>query len=62
MCDELLSNLHAQAQGSIGLITVALARIEQLGKANGWKTVTADLWGDRKLFIGGAPRTDAGAR
>lgn len=66
VCNELLGRLHAEAKGSIGLMTVALARIEQLGKANGWKTVTADLWGDRKLFIGGAPRTDsrndAGAR
>ena len=59
--DELLARLHAEAKGSIGLMTVGLARIEQLGKANGWKLVSADQWGDRKLFIGGAPRNATGA-
>ena len=55
--DELLARLHAEAKGSIGLMTVGLARIEQLGRANGWQLITADQWGDRKLFIGGAPRS-----
>ncbi|HQQ71925.1 MAG TPA: ATP-binding protein [Alicycliphilus sp.] len=58
--DELLARLHGEAKGSIGLMTVGLARIESLGKANGWAQVTAEQWGERKLFIGGAPRAAAG--
>ncbi len=58
--DELLARLHQEAKGSVGLMTVGLARIEALGKANGWATVTASLWADRKLFIGGAPRVEGG--
>lgn len=56
--DELLARLHTEARGSIGLMTVGMARIEALGKANGWAEVSADLWGERKLFIGGAPRVE----
>jgi DNA transposition AAA+ family ATPase len=53
--DELLQRLHREAAGSMGLMTVGLARIEALGKSNGMKTVTAEAWGDRKLFLA-APR------
>jgi DNA transposition AAA+ family ATPase len=53
--DELLGALHAQAKGSIGLMVVGLARIEALAKANGWKKVSADAWGNRKLFLGNRP-------
>ncbi len=56
--DELLAQLHAEAKGSIGNMVVGMARIEVLAKANGWKSVSAEKWGDRKLFIGGAPRTE----
>lgn len=59
--EELLARLHAEAKGSIGNMVVGMARIEALAKANGWKQVSADQWGDRKLFIGGAPRSE-GAR
>lgn len=53
--DELLAMLHAQAKGSMRLMTVGLARIEALAKANGWREVTADQWGDRALFLGNRP-------
>ena len=53
--DELLTALHAEAKGSIGLMVVGLSRIESLAKANGWTTVTAAQWGDRKLFMGNRP-------
>lgn len=55
--DELLERLHKEAGGSMGLMTVGMARIEQLARANGWANVSADQWGDRVLFLGGAPRT-----
>lgn len=54
--DELLARLHSESGGSVGLMVVGLARIEQLARANGWVRVSADQWGDRKLFIGGAPK------
>lgn len=53
--DELLATLHAQAKGSMRLMTVGLARIESLAKANGWREVTADQWGNRALFLGNRP-------
>lgn len=56
--DELLTRLHAEAKGSIGNMVVGMARIEALAKANGWKSVSGESWGDRKLFIGGAPRME----
>lgn len=54
--DELLEILHRESKGSIGLMTVGLARIEALAKGNGWKTVDADQWGDRRLFLTNAPK------
>lgn len=53
--DELLQRIHADTKGSVGLMVVGLARVEALAKANGWASVTAAQWGDRKLFIGNAP-------
>lgn len=50
--DELLHRLHAEAKGSIGLMTVGLSRIEALAKANGWGNVTDTHWGARRLFLG----------
>lgn len=58
--DELLARLHAESGGSVGLMVVGLARIEQLARANGWARVDAAQWGERKLFIGGAPKTARG--
>lgn len=55
--DELLARLHTEAKGSIGLMTVGLARIEAMAKANGWRRVTAEQWGERKLFLGNRPAT-----
>lgn len=52
--DDLLEQLHHQASGSVGLIVVGLARIEQFARANGLSSIGADQWGNRKLFIGGA--------
>lgn len=54
--DALLASLHAEAKGSIGLMVVGLARIESLGRANGWKKVTAETWGARPLFLGNRPQ------
>lgn len=50
--DELLRRLHQEAGGSVGLMVVGLARIEQLARANGWAAIDAEQWGGRKLFIG----------
>lgn len=58
--EELLRRLRAEAKGSIGLMVVGLSRIEALAKANRWAEVTADQWGERKLFMGGAPRVEGG--
>lgn len=53
---DLLQALHTEAKGSVGLMVVGLSRIEALAKGSGWKKVNADRWGDRKLFMGNAPK------
>lgn len=57
--DDLLARLHREAKGSIGLMSVGLSRIEALGKANGWKSITAEHWGPRKLFLGSPTLSEA---
>lgn len=56
IADDLLADLHAQAKGSMGLITVGLARVEAMAKANDWKSVDADQWASRPFFLGNAPK------
>lgn len=61
LCDvtvqpDLLAKIHADARGSVRLIVVALARIEQHAKAKGLSTIGAADWGaKRQLFTGEAP-------
>lgn len=50
--DELLERLYNETSGSVGLMVVGMSRIEALAKANGWKAVGSNQWGDRKLFLG----------
>lgn len=49
---DLLRELHEQARGSIGLMTMGLARVEALAKAQCWSEVTADDWRGRPFFLG----------
>jgi DNA transposition AAA+ family ATPase len=51
MDDALVKKIHKTAKGSIGLMTVALARIEYFARVNGLKEVTAAAWGTRDLFL-----------
>ncbi|ABE45652.1 AAA family ATPase [Polaromonas sp. JS666] len=60
IADDLLAELHAHAKGSMGLMTVGLARVEAMAKANGWKRVDADQWAGRAFFLGNAPKSTNG--
>jgi len=51
VADDLLARLYDAASGSIGLMVVGLARIEQLAKANEWGGVDALTWGEREFFL-----------
>jgi DNA transposition AAA+ family ATPase len=55
--DDLVGKLHSAASGSIGLMTVGLARIEAVAKGQGWDTVDAKAWGDKQFFLSRAPKT-----
>lgn len=59
--DELLGDLHRDANGNIGLMTNGLAKIEQFGKANGLskKKLGRAEWGGRPFFLG---QPNGGAR
>lgn len=50
--DDLLELVHRQARGSVGLMCLALSRVEALAKANGWSQVEGAAWGGRSLFLG----------
>jgi len=62
IADDLLKFLHQQANGSIGLMVVGLARIEALAKAQGWDAVAAKSWARRPLFLGQPPNGKAPVR
>lgn len=61
VADDLLDALHHDAQGSIGLMVVGLARIEALAKAQGWGEVDAAHWRGLPFFLGGSRRRRARA-
>jgi DNA transposition AAA+ family ATPase len=54
--DDLAGKLHHAAGGSVGLMTVGLARIEQVAKSQGWERVDAKAWGDKQFFLSRAPK------
>lgn len=56
LADDLLALLHKQAKGSMGLMTVGLARIEAFARSNDLATVNASQWADRPLFLSRQPR------
>jgi DNA transposition AAA+ family ATPase len=47
----LLERIHAETKGSIGLVVVALARVEAYARQQGWDAITAVQWGKRALFL-----------
>ncbi|MNL81464.1 hypothetical protein D3C87_2085920 [compost metagenome] len=54
--DDLVEKLHADAKGSVGLMTVGLSRIEAYTKAQSWDVIGAKTWGNRPLFLGKGSR------
>lgn len=52
VADDLLEWALAQCTGSIGLMTVALSRIEGVARANGLPRIDLETWGDRALHLG----------
>lgn len=49
--DDLLTSLHKEAKGNVGLMIVGLSRIESYAKTRLWKAINASQWGNRKLFL-----------
>jgi len=50
--DDLIAEALHQCHGSIGLLTVALSRIEAAAKAMGLTRIGLEAWGDRALHLG----------
>lgn len=55
--DDLAGKLHHAAGGSVGLMTVGLARIEQFAKGQRLDSVDAKVWGDKQFFLSRAPKS-----
>ena len=55
--DDLAGKLHHAAGGSIGLMTVGLARIEAVAKGQGWDKVDAKAWANKQFFLSRAPKS-----
>jgi hypothetical protein len=56
IADDLVEKVHQKTNGSIGLMTPVLARIEAYAKQQGWSGINAKQWGDREMFLSKAPR------
>jgi len=50
--DDLLKLIHTKGQGCIGLMVVALARVESYARERGLAKIGAKVWGERELFLG----------
>jgi len=49
---DLIKKMHLHTNGSIGHIVIALAHFESLAKDNRVKSIDADMWGDKPMFLG----------
>ncbi len=56
VADDLLELLVEKAHGSIRRVVVNLERIHEIGLSCGWSIATKDLWADRALYTGNAPK------
>lgn len=51
IADDLLTKIHQEAKGGVGLMIVGLARVEALAKTQQWEAIGASQWGTRRLFL-----------
>lgn len=56
IADDLLAHVHKLSQGSVRRICVNFELIQDEAEANGWSIVTRELWGNRPLYTGAAPK------
>ena len=54
--DALVGKLHSAAHGSVRLIVVGLAQIEQRAKNRGLRKIGVNEWGNGDFFVGSAPQ------
>lgn len=59
--DDLLQRIHQESEGNVGLMVVGLSRVEQFAKAQGWKKVDDERWGNRQLFLSRGPKVRSAA-
>lgn len=57
LTEGLVDALFQATGGSIGLMTVGLARVQQSAKSHGWDEVSVELWGNKPFYIGHAPKS-----
>lgn len=58
VADDMLKLIHNKSQGCIGLMVVAMARVEAFARNQGLAEVTAKAWGKKELFLG-AEKTES---
>jgi DNA transposition AAA+ family ATPase len=49
---DLVARMHRRARGSIGHMVVALTHFESFAKGHRWKSINAEQWGERPMFLG----------
>lgn len=52
IAEDLLTHLHQEAKGNIGLVVNGLAAVERLANSNGQDGMTRAQWGERPFFFG----------
>ena len=58
---DLLKLMHERTKGNIGLMTVALKRVEDFAKGNRLKRVDAAKWDNKTMFLGDDSKPNGGA-
>lgn len=56
IADDLLTSLHREAKGSMGLMVVGMSRIEALAKTNKWEEADCAKWNNRPFFLSRPPK------
>jgi len=51
VAEDLIKKMHKRTNGVIRLIVIALTNFESFARNNGWKSITAEQWGDRPMFL-----------
>lgn len=60
LADDMLTHVVKESHGSVRRVAVNLVKVRGEALIEGWDVVTRELWGDRPLYTGEAPKRRGG--